>query len=66
MYLFGGSSKDCENVDMYTLDLNLFKWSVVKTSPKDGLEENMPMTKDEHSSVMLGNSMIIFGGFTFG
>lgn len=66
MYLFGGSSKESENVDMYTLDLQLHKWSKLAVKPEDDLEENLPKTRDEHSCVLLGNYMIVFGGFTFG
>ena len=66
MFLFGGSSKESENVDMYTLDLQLFKWSVVKAKAENDDVTNLPRTRDEHSCVLLGNSMIVFGGFSFG
>lgn len=68
MYLFGGSSMECENVDMYTLDLSssLFKWSIVKTKAEGDQDDNFPKTRDEHSCVLYDNSMIVFGGFTFG
>lgn len=66
MYLFGGSSKDSENVEMYTLDLQLFRWAPVKPKAENDQPENMPQTRDEHSCVLYGDSMIIFGGFSFG
>jgi hypothetical protein len=65
MYLFGGSSNESENVAMYTLDLQLFKWSLVNVKP-EGDESNLPKTRDEHSCVLVDNHMIVFGGFTFG
>lgn len=67
MYLFGGSSKDSENVKMFTLDLQHFKWSEVIPNGADNRKENIPLTRDEHSCVMLNEQhMVIFGGFTFG
>ena len=51
---------------MYTLDLNLFKWATVKVKAENDDPTNLPRTRDEHSCVLNGNSMIIFGGFTFG
>jgi hypothetical protein len=30
MYLFGGSNLETENKKFYTLELNTFKWDVVK------------------------------------
>jgi len=30
MYLFGGSNLETENKKFYTLDLNTFKWEVVR------------------------------------
>ena len=66
MYLFGGSSRECENAEMFTLDLKLFKWAIVKVKADKDEPINLPKTRDEHSCVMNGNSMIVFGGFTFG
>ena len=66
MYLFGGSSKECENVDMFTLDLQLYKWQIVKAKADNDLHENFPRTRDEHSCVLYNDSMVVFGGFSFG
>lgn len=35
MYLFGGSSTESENVEIYALDLESNKWSLVKVKPED-------------------------------
>jgi N-acetylneuraminic acid mutarotase len=66
MYLFGGSSKESENITMYTLDLQLFRWVEVKAKAENDDPENLPHTRDEHSCILYGDSMIIFGGFSFG
>ena len=34
--------------------------------PKDGDQNNMPVTRDEHSAVVYKDCMVIFGGFAFG
>lgn len=67
MYLFGGSTKtQSENLQMFSLDLEKHQWSLLKPKPKDGNEINLPETRDEHSCVVYGESMVIFGGFAFG
>jgi N-acetylneuraminic acid mutarotase len=62
MYLFGGSNLDAENRKFIALDLNHFKWELVKS------RGDLPMTRDEHTAVAYENdqSMIIFGGFMSG
>ena len=62
MYLFGGSNLETENKKFYTLDMNTFKWDVVK------VRGEAPVTRDEHTGVAYENegSMIVFGGFLHG
>ena len=66
MYLFGGSMKGSENLNLYALDLIKDKWEIVKTKPQGGKPTNIPNTRDEHSCVFQDNGMVIFGGFEFG
>jgi hypothetical protein len=62
MYLFGGSNLEQDNKKFYTLELNTFKWDVVK------VRGEQPPTRDEHTAVLYESegSMIIFGGFIQG
>jgi len=62
MYLFGGSNLETDNRKFYTLELNTFKWDVVKVRG-----EATP-TRDEQTAVLYENenSMIVFGGFMLG
>lgn len=57
MYLYGGSSQSSENDQLYTLFMNSMEWRVVKT-----LGES-PGYLDEHSAVVSGKEIVIFGGF---
>jgi N-acetylneuraminic acid mutarotase len=66
MYLFGGSTGGKENINMYVLDLFKNQWSILKTKPKNGDDNNLPITRDEHSSFIYNDYMVIFGGFAFG
>ena len=62
MFLFGGSNLENENRKFYSLDLQTFKWEVVKSRGE------LPITRDEHTAIVSenDNSMIIFGGFSNG
>ena len=62
MFLFGGSNLEAENRKFFSLDLNHFRWDVVKS------RGDLPLTRDEHTAVLYENeqSMIIFGGFMNG
>ena len=62
MYLFGGSNLESENRKFFSLDLNHFRWDVVKS------RGDLPITRDEHTCAVYENesSMIIFGGFCNG
>jgi len=64
MYLFGGSSGMCENEDLYAYDLNNNSWSKINSKPKNNDERNVVVSRDEHSAVVLHDSMVIFGGFS--
>jgi N-acetylneuraminic acid mutarotase len=62
MFLFGGSNLENENRKFYSLDLQTFKWEVVKSRGE------LPTTRDEHTAIVNenDNSMLIFGGFSGG
>lgn len=66
MYLFGGSSGVVENKDLFSLDLNSHKWKIEKQLPMDNNDYHLPKTRDEHTAVLHGASMVIFGGFSYG
>jgi N-acetylneuraminic acid mutarotase len=63
MFLFGGSNLETENKKFFSLDLNQFKWEIVKVRG-----DGVPDSRDEHSACFYENeaSMIIFGGFIKG
>mmetsp|Transcript_16421 Transcript_16421/g.27826 ORF Transcript_16421/g.27826 Transcript_16421/m.27826 type:complete len:159 (+) Transcript_16421:214-690(+) len=52
MYLFGGSSRDSENLNMYSLDLVKNQWQVVRTHAVNNDKSNNPVSRDEHSCVL--------------
>ena len=62
MYLFGGSNLETENKKFYSLDLNTFKWEVIRA------KGDPVQTRDEHTALIYENegSMIVFGGFLMG
>ena len=62
MFLFGGSNLETENKKFFSLDMNLFKWEVVK------VRGEQPETRDEHTACFYESetSMILFGGFMRG
>lgn len=62
MFLFGGSNLEAENRKFFSLDMNHFRWDLVKS------RGDLPLTRDEHTSVIYENehSMVIFGGFMNG
>ena len=62
MFLFGGSNLEQENRKFFSLDLNSYKWDLVKS------RGDLPATRDEHTAVVFENesSMIVFGGFCNG
>lgn len=66
MYLFGGSTKEQENLNLFSLDLHKYQWTILKPKALNGADENFPKTRDEHTALILDDSMIIFGGFAFG
>ena len=67
MYLFGGSNGSTDNETLYKLDLNKYLWAVVKpTYHENNKNKHNPLSRDEHSCCIYGDSMIIFGGFAQG
>lgn len=64
MFLFGGSNLETDNNKFFSLDLNTFKWEVVK--PRSGVE--FSTSRDEHTAVFYETdcSMLVFGGFLRG
>ena len=66
MYAFGGSNLGGENLIMNTLDLHRNQWNIVKPKAAGNVESNMLHTRDEHSCVVYNESMLVFGGFSFG
>ena len=66
MYLFGGSTNRSENLNLHSLDLYRYQWTLLKPKAANHDEENLPHTRDEHSCVVHNDSMIVFGGFAFG
>lgn len=63
MFLFGGSRENGEeNRHLFQLNMEKLSWSIVK--PKSG--GFIPESRDEHSAVVSGQSMIVFGGFERG
>lgn len=66
MYLFGGSTMECENQMLYSLDLNKYQWQLIKPKAAQNNESNFPITREEHTCVVYNDSMVIFGGFAFG
>jgi len=63
MFLFGGSNLETENKKFFSLDLNQFKWEIVKVRG-----DGAPDSRDEHTACFYESeaSMIIFGGFIKG
>ena len=66
MYLFGGGGGMCENKELFMLDLETYRWSVLKPQIKNNDTDNDPVTRDEHSCIVYDDSLIVFGGFSVG
>lgn len=49
MYLFGGSNLITENRKFFSLDMNSFRWELVKS------RGDLPITRDEHTAVIYEN-----------
>ena len=62
VYVYGGNSCDTDpQGKIYELDLSYSQWSLVKLK-----DEVLPDTRDEHTAVLAGSKMYIFGGFKRG
>lgn len=58
-----------ENKDFYSFDLREMSWNVIRAvsySPNFSKRGEDPVHRDEHSAVVFGDQMIIFGGFKDG
>ena len=66
MYLFGGSFNFDSNESVYALDLRKFVWEKLRVRGLDGNAENIPAAQDEQCSVLVGETVILFGGFVNG
>ena len=56
-YSYGGSNAGMESRQLYALDLRTFKWEKLHA------KGDVPEDRDEHSAVLDGATMVIFGGF---
>jgi N-acetylneuraminic acid mutarotase len=56
----------CENMDLFVLDLESYRWNLLKPQAKNNDKANLPVTRDEHSCIVHDDSMVVFGGFSFG
>lgn len=54
MYLFGGSNDLTSNSTFFSLDLNSFKWDVVKQKVSEK-STDVPSSADEHTAVLNGD-----------
>jgi len=66
MYLFGGTMGLTSNSKFYALDLQSFKWELIRAKAADNDAGNLPEPLDEHSAVVCDDKMILFGGFVNG
>ena len=68
MYLVGGTmnGRDYNCNQMYRLDLQTFNWDMVATRASEGQPTSLPVCIDEHTAILDGNTVIIFGGFQDG
>lgn len=46
MFLFGGSNLENENRKFFSLDMNSFRWELVKSRGE------LPITRDEHTAII--------------
>jgi N-acetylneuraminic acid mutarotase len=65
MYLIGGcmNGREYSNLQMYRLDMHSLNWDLVGTKGGDDIP---PGSIDEHTAILEGNQIIIFGGFEDG
>ena len=59
-YLFGGSDLGKDNTKMFELDISNNEWRVISDLSQE--TETHPETRDEHSAVLWGDIIVIFGG----
>jgi len=56
LYSYGGSDGQ-DSLDLYALDLRIWRWEKVLARGE------VPESRDEHTMVLDGDSMVIFGGY---
>lgn len=66
MYLYGGSYSLENNKQFFALDMTNLKWEVIKNQGLDNKEENIPLPRDEHTAILVEDTMVVFGGFEAG
>ena len=68
MYLVGGTlaGRDYNCSQMYRLDLQTFNWDEVATMASEEEPESLPVCIDEHTAILDGNTVVVFGGFQDG
>ena len=60
-YLFGGSDLGKDNNKMFEFDISTNEWKVISDLGSEANKDH-PMTRDEHSAVLWGETIVIFGG----
>ena len=40
-----------------------FNWDMVATMASQGEPDSLPITIDEHTAILDGNTVVVFGGF---
>ena len=67
MFLFGGITGAVDsNEQFWCLDLNSYRWQLLDPKPLNGDQSNFCLTRDEHTACVIGDNMIVFGGFKEG
>lgn len=67
LYLIGGVmlGRDYNQSQIYRLDLSTMIWDRISTR-SSGEKEELPGQIDEHTAVLAGNRVVVFGGFEDG
>lgn len=46
--------------------MNSYRWKLLEPKPLNGDESNFCLTRDEHTACVMGDNMVVFGGFKAG
>lgn len=65
-YLFGGTSGLSTSAQFFCFDPATSLWTPVQWKPKGGSHDNNPPEVDDHTAVVHGDHMYVFGGFVDG